>query len=110
MSRVRLVARAPTGGRVVAAVVGAGLGRGRPVGGQHGSTGGVTYAQLELPLLGPGLLLLVLAKLHEKGVTALGKIDVELVLVDAYAAMIFVAAEHQLAVVPDLPGIFAAQP
>ena len=31
-------------------------------------------------------------------------------MVDAYAAMIFVAAEHQLAVVPDLPGIFAAQP
>ena len=81
MSRVKLVARAPTGGRVVAAVVGADLGRGRPVGGQHGSTGGVTYAQLKLPLLGPGLLLLVLAKLHEKGVTALGKIDVELVLV-----------------------------
>ena len=47
-------------------------------------------------------------KASREGVTALGKIDVELVLVDAYAAMIFVAAEHQLAVVPDFPSIFAA--
>ena len=86
----------------LAAVVGAGLGR---VAGLRQARQRWRHIRAAETAIAWSRIVARFGKLHEKGVTALGKIDVELVLVDAYAAMIFVAAEHQLAVVPDLPGI-----
>ncbi|MDG1831886.1 MAG: hypothetical protein P8J63_01545 [Verrucomicrobiota bacterium] len=56
-------------------IVGAGFGRGRAIGSKHRRAGGIAYAKLELPFLGPILLLLVLAELDEQRITALGEVD-----------------------------------
>ena len=76
---------------------------------QHRCASGIAHAKLELPLLGPGLLLLVLAKFNEKGVAALGQSDLELILVNSRAAMIFVTLKNKFTIVPYFPSVFTTE-
>ena len=76
---------------------------------QHRCASGIAHAKLELPLLGPGLLLLVLAKFNEKGVATLGQSDLELILVYPRAAMIFITLKNKFTVVPYFPSVFTTE-
>ena len=72
-------------------------------------TRGITDTQLELPLFSPGLRLFDLTEFYQQGISPLGQLEIQLILIDSDSAVVFIAAEHELAIVPDLPGIFASQ-
>ena len=70
-------------------------------------TRGITDAQLELPLFSPWLRLFVLTEFDQQGISPLGQLEIQLILIDSHPAVILIATEDKTVIVPDLPGIFA---
>ena len=70
---------------------------------------GVGQADLEFPFLGPVFLLLILTALDQQHVLSGLQRGGEAILVDLHASMVFIAAEEEFSVEPDLPAVLASQ-
>ena len=70
---------------------------------------GIADPQLELPLNGPVLFLLVLAEFEQDRVAPLPEFHGHYVLIDTLSPMVFITFEDQFSIQPDLPGVLAAE-
>ena len=77
-------------------------------GGGQGSAGAVAEAELKAPVDGPCFCLLVLADFDEDGIRTFFQVDGQGVLVETRASVVFIAAEEECAIEPDLPGVASA--